>query len=586
MDIKREMYSLLKDWCDGLLRYQINEIEDKEIKGGILCPACSIIHGRCYCAVPALLYVGKKERDPKYIRSAEALIVWSDHITWPDGSFENDTMSNWRGITTFAVIALSDAYFKYGTLLRPGIRQKLLSKIEHALHYLTTDYKPHGNVNYLMATAYALEKSGVYFNNSGYREIAANYFTEFKRYITDSGFIYGEGVPNWTKLSPKGCRPIDVGYSVEEILNHMVLYALSTEDGESLKLAQKIAETYLVFALPDGGWDNSFGTRMDKWTYWGSRTSDGCQPAFFILGEKNPALAQAAYRNMLCLRKSTHHNMLYGGLGLYRHGEPPCAHHAFTHVDGLAVTLEWMDNRETPINLLTETDIRCESRYLKELDTYIMHSNGFRATITAYDIVQPKPNSHPTGGALSLLYHEKAGLLSAASMSIYTRYELYNTQMNRDDQDHPFTPRLEWRNADSLYASMLDSTAKITACSQNRYEVNGKITDANGGEPFEQSVSYQWIYQFEQNACTFYLKHNDAKRRLDFFFPVILQEGDTIEGTQIKKANCVLEISASESLEWDEKPIFNHVPGFEAINYYIKNVPEELEFNIKIKEQA
>ena len=26
----------------------------------------------------------------------------------------------------------------------------------------------------------------------------------------------------------------------------------------------------------DGGWDNSFGTRNNKWTYWGNRTSDGC----------------------------------------------------------------------------------------------------------------------------------------------------------------------------------------------------------------------------------------------------------------------------------------------------------------------
>ena len=38
--------------------------------------------------------------------------------------------------------------------------------------------------------------------------------------------------------------------------------------------------THMEFMLPDGGWDNSWGTRNYKWTWWGSRTSDGCQPAY------------------------------------------------------------------------------------------------------------------------------------------------------------------------------------------------------------------------------------------------------------------------------------------------------------------
>ena len=35
---------------------------------------------------------------------------------------------------------------------------------------------------------------------------------------------------------------------------------------------------HLEFMLPDGAWDNSWGTRNYKWTYWGSRTSDGTVP--------------------------------------------------------------------------------------------------------------------------------------------------------------------------------------------------------------------------------------------------------------------------------------------------------------------
>ena len=32
--------------------------------------------------------------------------------------------------------------------------------------------------------------------------------------------------------------------------------------------------------LPDGAWDNSFGTRNYKWSYRGSRTSDGCAAGY------------------------------------------------------------------------------------------------------------------------------------------------------------------------------------------------------------------------------------------------------------------------------------------------------------------
>lgn len=583
MKIQQEMYALLKDWCDGLIAYQITEIQDKSVYGGILCPACSLIHGRCYCAVPALLYVAKKEKNPKYVQSAEALISWSDHISCPDGSFENDTMSNWRGITTFAAIALCDAYFKYGELLHTDVREKLLARIESALDYLANKYAPHGNINYVMATAYALEKGGVCLNKPEYRALGAKYFAEFRKYFSENNLIFGEGAPmeEWNLLSPKSCRPIDVGYSVEEILNHMVLYALSTEDSESLAQAQKLAESYLAFALPDGGWDNSFGTRMDKWTYWGSRTSDGCQPAFFILGKQNPVLAQAAYRNLQCLKRCTHNKMLYGGEGLVQHGEPPCVHHAFTHAAGLATALEWMDEQKSfpvPSIALPQT-----SRYFKELDTYIVEQGGFRATITGYDVVKSKPDGHPTGGALSLLYHEKAGILSAASMSVYHRYELYNTQRNKADVDHPLTPRLEYRKNGVLYASILDSGAKVTQCDEHTYKAEGRILDIAGNAPFEEEITYSVEYRFEENRFQAVFTHNDKRRRLHLFLPVILKDKDCVNRTVIRKENAIVQISADARIEAPESPVFNHVPGFEAVNYCIKHAPEKCTICISIK---
>ena len=47
-----------------------------------------------------------------------------------------------------------------------------------------------------------------------------------------------------------------------------------------MRLFLDSAKSHLAFLLPDGGLDNSMGSRSCKWTYWGSRTSDGCLAAF------------------------------------------------------------------------------------------------------------------------------------------------------------------------------------------------------------------------------------------------------------------------------------------------------------------
>ena len=138
--LKQEIYDLLKTWCDGLVKYQITEIDDSNLKGGILCPACSIIHGRCGNAIPAMLYMAEQEQDEKYIRCAEGLIDWSEQLLCPDGGFVNDTESEWKGITTFAFISLCDAYFGHGHMLNDEYRQKLYHQVTATLDYLVNTF--------------------------------------------------------------------------------------------------------------------------------------------------------------------------------------------------------------------------------------------------------------------------------------------------------------------------------------------------------------------------------------------------------------------------------------------------------------
>lgn len=583
MELKRELYELIKTWCDGLLAYQITEISDDHLKGGILCPACSIIHGRCGNAIPAMLYLAQQEKDERYIRCAEGLIDWSEQLLCPDGGFVNDTESEWKGITTFAFISLCDAYFRYGHVLSEEYQGKLYHQVTATLDYLVNTFDYHsGNINYMMAQACALEKAGICFEKSSYREKAAEIYEEFSHYFTENHLIYGEGAHKWDTVSEKGCRPVDVGYSVEEILNHLVLYGVSSGDEKALDLAQRSAESYLYFFLPDGGWDNSFGTRMDKWTYWGSRTSDGCQPAFFLLGKRNPALAYAAYQNMQYLKRCTHDGLLYGGRDVKKHGEPPCVHHTFTHVNGLLTVLEWLSEHDLPedsvygilsgtkSSLSKNIGLPADSKYFPELNVYIHNRNGFRATISALDLVTEKENCTPRGGALTLLYHEKAGLLCAASMTVYQRFELQNTQRHREDVDTPLTPRLEYRAGKELFSSLQDLHAEITKQSEDVYLCEGHICNETGGHPFEKPIAYTIRYAFAQNELCIEYSHTDDKRRLDFHFPLITETGVHME--------C--------SAEQKQKRIFNHVPGFEATDFYIENAPQKFTLRLKVGAQT
>ncbi len=50
--VEGQLYStLLKTWCDGLMARQVVTMRDPAFHGGLLCPACALIHGRCGDAV-------------------------------------------------------------------------------------------------------------------------------------------------------------------------------------------------------------------------------------------------------------------------------------------------------------------------------------------------------------------------------------------------------------------------------------------------------------------------------------------------------------------------------------------------------
>ena len=591
----KEYLDLLIRWCDGLVEHQIMDIPVKGIHGGLICPACSAVHGRCFGAIHPLLYAASKTGNEKYIRTAQYLIDWSDHVSCPDGGFVNDTSNEWRGTTAFSTVALLKALSKYGSVLPEATRQKMLKKADGGLSFLYNHFDPcHGNINYLIGTAYALELGGKVRNNTSYRDKAKLYVQQFLTSITPNGLITGEGGKAWSEVSPKGCSPVDIGYNVEESLNFLVLYALSTKDEELLARSEEIALAHLYFALPDGGWDLSCSTRMDKWTYWGSRTSDGCMPAFIILGRRNGLLKEAALRNFEYMKVCTPDNLLYGGRDLPLQKEPPCIHHAFTHAEGLVTALEWLEDHPVPEG----EDIKREGtfyekdfeKYFPEMDTHLYSSSQWRATITGSDAGE-KQLSHPSGGALSLLYHKNAGPLLVSSMTRYKRYEITNTQRHKNNKDTPLTPRIELTGTKTVYASILDRTAKVSRIGPGHYHASGRITDGMGGDPPQGRTEFESEYLFDEDKVIlrYTLRYDGAADGWNpvAYIPLVSCENEQVtpveNGYAVKKDGFEVMITSPSgiSLEQEER-LFNHVPGFQALGFQVLLNSKAAEIKIKV----
>jgi hypothetical protein len=64
----RQALRLLKTWCDGFLAYQVRGLRGEGVNGGLLCPACGIVHGRNADAVYPLLRMARTSGDARYVR--------------------------------------------------------------------------------------------------------------------------------------------------------------------------------------------------------------------------------------------------------------------------------------------------------------------------------------------------------------------------------------------------------------------------------------------------------------------------------------------------------------------------------------
>ena len=451
---------LLRKWCDGMLKYQIHGM-GPSADGGLFCPACKHVHGRCPDAIYAFLCLADHTGEEKYVTAARKLFKWHENLMCDDGTVYNDANGPWNGITTFSVVSLHEALVHHGHLLSEEERSRIEQRMRMMCEWISNTIVPgyRNNINYLAASAAVQALLGRYFGEEklikNARKLADYVFARF----TENGLLYGEGLPH-DYITPRGCRPVDIGYDVEESVPLLIRYAIAVDDREALDKLEEVLRQQLEFMLPDGAWDNSFGTRCAKWTYWGSRTSDGCQTGYALLVDRNPMFAEAAYRNLELLNRCTHDGLLYGGLDYKKHGEYPCIHHTFTHANAVAAALDAGIEKYTTRTELPSDCPKQEVCYFPEIDTYKLSLGDWRATVTGYDFWLDR--GHATGGTMSLLWHQRVGTVLLSSVLDYRLLEPLNMQLTLKKSSHrPLTTRLERIVEGKRYSFCYDTGAKI-----------------------------------------------------------------------------------------------------------------------------
>lgn len=596
---------LLQKWCDGLLAHQVTAIKDPALHGALLCPACGIIHGRCGDAVYPLLCMAHRTGEAKYLEAALLVHSWSERqVSRSDGSWVNDvTLSSWKGITVFHAIALAEALEHHGSVLDVATRQQWTDRLAWAAKFLDGFITIEtGNINYPITASACFALCGKVLGDAHYVERGKKLAHEAIGYLTENGLVFGEGHP-LRELSAKGCRPVDLGYNVEESLPALALYSVLTKDEAVREKTVAALRTHMEFMLPDGGWDNSWGTRNYKWTWWGSRTSDGCHPAYVLMAEYEPRFREVARRNLELMARCTHAGLLYGGPDYFVHGDQPCIHHTFTHAKALATVLDRGTNFEGGARTLLPRDEAYGLKVYPEIGTRLAAIGEWRATVTEYDWeyeehVQAGGGSagggHASGGALSLLYHRALGPVLVASMTDYQMIEISNQQAFGDYPHMTLTPRIEFVT-DKTYTSLSDFKAEVkakSATSEIVFDARGRMLTAGHQPPVGGEVKYQLSYRLSGAAVEIAASSSadsSLAAPMRLIVPVVARGDEKVEvvdaaTVRVTKqgGGLMVRVDGAEGFEAVPKErTFNLVPGFECVPLMVK-IPLGKEVRLKI----
>ncbi len=309
------------------------------------------------------------------------------------------------------------------------------------------------------------------------------------------------------------------------------------------------------------------------------------------MAQINPEFGTAAFLNTSLLKRCSGTGLLYGGLHYDTHGIDPCVHHTFAHAKPLAAMLNL--GKELPEINTSAPLPRVEARGVKEfkeISTWLVAKGPWRATVSSYDWIYKEHAQQASGGALSVLYHERVGLLLTASMASYMLLEVNNQQPN-PGEDIALSPRIEIHKDGTWYTNLYDLEAKVNYEETGEsilFDIQTELQNEDRKRLADNHGNFHLGYTFQSGRMEIRARAEDPSRSgfpAALVVPVVSPSGERVtqvndqrieiekkEGTVIIEANVPLKIKETE-----RSRTFNMVPGVEAVPIFAEFTEAEAE---------
>ena len=521
---------LVATWCDALVARQVAGTGDRMIDGGIACPACGVMHGRVCDLVYPLVYRWSITGDEKYLKAAERAVEWSEAtMRREDGGVYNDYQSLWWGTTVFAQIALGKTLLHYGDRLPRDVRGRwrdiFRRNTDFVVERFDDKFVNSTNVNYPAAFCEAMALAGVVLEDDDKTARAKAMAEWLMAAFLPDGLVTGEGAP-MSRRSPRGHAYVDIGYNLEETLPSLLAYAEICGDARMKEAVLSSAAAHAEFLLPDGGMDDSFGSRNPKWTYYGSRTSDGILPILGGLAKAGvPWAVKAMGLHLGLYRRCTNSSgLLAGGMQYEEAGEPACVHHAFAHVKSVVDVLRDSSIPDRGADSPLPREKASGLKSFPSIGVELAAVGPWRVTFAGGDsFVQGMAGHRVSGGGPSLAWHVAVGPVIVGTMADYSIIEARNLQDLRHERTVlSMTPRIE---ADDGSSSARDVEADMSAASSSNAVVcsaRGRLTGPRGA----RGAAYELVSRVDGKSLSIEGKCGKDAR---FILPVVALETDRVE---------------------------------------------------------
>jgi hypothetical protein len=247
---------------------------------------------------------------------------------------------------------------------------------------------------------------------------------------------------------------------------------------------------------------------------------------------------------------------------------------------------------KVPDKIVVPRDKEYGVKEFSDIQTWLISKYNWKGTITGYDMdYDNKPGGHPTGGALTMLWHEKTGPLITASMNQYQLIEDSNMQMHTDAIDMPLTPRVELDIEGSKYMNIYDKEAKISFTeneSETIINTTSRLINEKQEDVLGKSIICQVKYIFEKDSVAIKVTHNSDKENIKLIVPVISPNNEVViresaNKVQITKPKSKVNIETNSPLviiNSENERIFNFIPGMEAIAFELSGRDMEMKISL------